>query len=303
MKGDINMKQENRGQIRIGTCVPGTQAEKWMPHLAEAGFETMSVNFHMSLEGVDIEAQGPRLKDAMEARGVEITTVGYYCNAIQYEAHQRTLERVIDAAHLYGARIVSTFAGAYEGRPVDEAFGKFGEVFRALAKRAEDKGLRLAIENCPMDGTWQSATCNIGFNPKAWERMFEEVKSPALGLEWEPAHQMAQLIDPIAQLRKWAEKVVHVHGKDATIDHRAVADFGTLLPTHAYAPGRMPGFGDTNWRDILFILHMNGYEGDICVEGYHDPFYTGDWEMTAQLHALKYLKWCRGEEFVPNPWA
>jgi hypothetical protein len=47
---------------------------------------------------------------------------------------------------------------------------------------------------------------------------------------------------------------------------------------------------------------MGGYEGDICIEGYHDPIYHDDWEMTAQLHALNYLKWCRGGEFVQNPW-
>ena len=43
-------------------------------------------------------------------------------------------------------------------------------------------------------------------------------------------------------------------------------------------------------------------EGDICIEGYHDPVYSGEWEMTAQRHALRYLKWCRGGDFVPNPW-
>lgn len=25
--------------------------------------------------------------------------------------------------------------------------------------------------------------------------------------------------------------------------------------------------------------------------------------MTGQLHALNYLKWCRGGEFTPTPWA
>lgn len=289
-------------QIRIGTCVPGHRAAEWGPVMAEAGFETLSINFHMSLSGVNIEEQGPRLRALIDGTGTEITTLGFYCNPIQYEEHQRTLERVIDAAHLYGAKVVSTFAGAYEGCPVNESFVKFGEVFRELAKRAEDRGVRLAIENCPMDGNWHHATCNIGFAPRSWERMFNEVTSDALGLEWEPAHQMIQLIDPVAQLRKWAPKVYHVHGKDATIDWRAVEDYGTLMPVEHYATSRTPGFGDTNWRDIFFILRMNGYTGDICVEGYHDPIYQREWEMTGQLHALSYLKWCRGGDFTPNPW-
>ncbi|MCL1796046.1 MAG: sugar phosphate isomerase/epimerase [Clostridia bacterium] len=289
-------------QIRIGTCIPGRHADAWAPNLARAGFETLSVNFHMSLEGIDIAKQGPRIQSAARESGAEITTIGYYCNAIQFDEHRRTLERVIDTAHLYGAHIVSTFAGAFEGRPVEESFSRFGEVFRDLVKRAEDNGIKIGIENCPMGGEWRSATCNIGFNPKAWERMFNEVNSPALGLEWEPAHQLAQLIDPIPQLRKWAHKVVHLHGKDATVDRRAVEDHGILMPGDDYALSRMPGFGDTNWRDIFFILYMAGYEDDVCVEGYHDPFYSNEWEMTAQLHALKYLKWCRGGDFAANPW-
>ena len=60
------------------------------------------------------------------------------------------------------------------------------------------------------------------------------------------------------------------------------------------------GFGDTNWRDIISILRSNGYEDDICIEGYHDPVYRGELEMTGQLHALNYLKWCRGGEFTPT---
>lgn len=289
-------------QIRIGTCVPGQVAESWAPAMAQAGFETLSINYHMELGGVNIEEQGPRLREMLEGTGCEITTLGYYCNPIQYPAHQRTLERVIDAAHGYGAKVVSTFAGAYEGESVEASIRKFGQVFGELARRCEDQGLKLAIENCPMGGTWDRLTCNLGFNPRAWEMMFQEVDSPALGLEWEPAHQMIQLIDPIAQLRRWAGKVYHLHGKDASVDLRYVQDYGVLCNTDRYAPERTPGFGDCDWRVILSILHSHGYDGDICVEGYHDPVYTGPWEMTAQLHALRYLKWCRGGDFVPNPW-
>lgn len=302
-KGRISMlPHDGIPQIRIGTCIPGWFAEKWAAPMMALGYETLSINFHMEYRDIDIARQGPRIKALADGKGVEITTLGYYCNALESEDHLRNLERAIDCAHLYGAKIVSTFAGAFEGKSVDEALPRFGVVFRELARRAEDRGVRLAIENCPMGGTWDRATCNIGFNPRAWERMFDEVKSDALGLEWEPAHQMIQLIDPIAQLRKWVKKVYHLHGKDATIDRRAIEDYGVLCDTDRYAPERTPGFGDCDWRDIISILRIGGYAGDICVEGYHDPIYRDDWEMTAQKHALGYLKWCRGGEFTPNPW-
>ena len=89
--------------------------------------------------------------------------------------------------------------------------------------------------------------------------MFEEVKNDNFGLEWEPTHQMVQLIDPVAELRKWCKKIVHVHGKDATIDWDAVRH-GGISGAVPFVWHRMPGFGDTNWRDIISILRSNGYE-------------------------------------------
>lgn len=288
-------------QIQIGTCIPGTEAEKWIPHMVDAGFECVAINFHMSLGGVNLEELAKKVKEMLGDSGVRVATLGYYCNAIENQDHWDTLRHVVEMASLFGAPMVSTFAGAYKGRPVEEAMPKFKEVFTDITRRAADKGLKVAIENCPMGGTWQHCTCNIGFNPKAWEMMFNEVPADNFGLEWEPGHQIIQLIDPLPQLRQWVGKVIHMHGKDATVDMEAVRRLG-VFGAHEFAPQRTPGFGDTNWRDVFSILHEGGYESDICVEGYHDPVYRGEWEMTAQLHALNYLKWCRGGDFTPNPW-
>ena len=288
-------------QIKIGTCIPGQQAEQWLPGMTDKGFECFAINFHMTYGGVDLKELAPKVLSMLEGSGTYVSTVGYYCNALQNESQLHDLEYAIDNAHLFGAKTVATFAGALEGQPVDAAIPRFKEVFSELAKRAEDRGVKLAIENCPMSGDWRHPTCNIGFNPDAWELMFDAVSSDALGLEWEPAHQLIQLIDPIPQLRVWAKKIVHLHGKDTSVDWDAVRRRG-IYAAKDFAPERTPGFGDTNWRDVFSILHENGYEGDVCIEGYHDPVYSGQWEMTSQLHALKYLKFCRGGDFVPNPW-
>ena len=288
-------------QIKIGTCIPGQQAEQWLPGMKDKGFECFAINFHMTYGGVDLKELAPKVLSMLEGTGTYVSTVGYYCNALQNESQLHDLEYAIDNAHLFGAKTVATFAGALEGQPVDAAIPRFKEVFSELAKRAEDRGVKLAIENCPMSGDWRHPTCNIGFNPDAWELMFDAVPSDALGLEWEPAHQLIQLIDPIPQLRVWAKKIVHLHGKDTSVDWDAVRRRG-IYAAKDFAPERTPGFGDTNWRAVFSILHENGYEGDVCIEGYHDPVYSGQWEMTSQLHALKYLKFCRGGDFVPNPW-
>ena len=57
-----------------------------------------------------------------------------------------------------------------------------------------------------------------------------------------------------------------------------------------------------NWAEIFSILHQNGFAGAVDIEGFHDPVYGDEWEFTAQLSALEYLKRARGGTFVPNPW-
>ncbi|HEV7225352.1 MAG TPA: sugar phosphate isomerase/epimerase, partial [Pirellulales bacterium] len=185
-------------------------------------------------------------------------------------------------------------------RPVPESMPAFKQVFAPLAQRAEDRGVRIAFENCDMRGTWDYGDWNIAHAPTAWELMFNEVPSPALGLEWEPCHQMVSLIDPLPQLRKWIDKVFHVHGKDATVMWDVIRTSG-IRGGKQYVHHRTPGFGDTNWNDVITILRLGGYRGSIDIEGWHDPVYRGELEMTGQVRALNYLKECRGGPFVANP--
>ena len=177
---------------------------------------------------------------------------------------------------------------------------QFTKVWGELARRAEAKGVRIAFENCNMDGDWNSPKTNIAHAPRAWEMMFNAVPSPALGLEWEPCHQMVSLVDPIPQLREWIDKIYHVHGKDATIAWDVVRKHGTR-GGEPYVWHRTPGFGDTNWTDVISILRQHNWQGAIDIEGHHDPVYRGDAELTGQVYGLNYLKNCRGGAWLENP--
>ena len=130
--------------------------------------------------------------------------------------------------------------------------------------------------------------------------MFDALPDGNVGLEWEPAHQLAELIDPLPQLRAWVPKIFHVHGKDATIHWDVVREYG-IGGGEWFAHHRHPGFGDSNWTDIISELRRGGFRGSIDIEGWHDPIYKDDLEMTGQVHALNHLKRCRGGHFVPNP--
>jgi sugar phosphate isomerase/epimerase len=151
-----------------------------------------------------------------------------------------------------------------------------------------------------MGGDWERGEWNIAQTPDAWEMMFDALPAENIGLQWEPCHQMVKLIDPLPQLRKWVKKIFCLHGKDATIRWDVIREHGIRGPV-PWAFHRTPGFGDSNWADIITELRLGGFEGSIDIEGYHDPVYRGDLEMMGQVHALNHLKQCRGGFFVPMP--
>jgi sugar phosphate isomerase/epimerase len=111
---------------------------------------------------------------------------------------------------------------------------------------------------------------------------------------------MVKLIDPMPQLRKWMKRIFNVHGKDATIYWDVIREHGVFGP-NPFAFHRTPGFGDSNWTDIISELRRGGFEGSIDIEGWHDPVYRGELEMTGQVYGLNYLKQCRGGSYIPNP--
>ena len=97
--------------IRIGTCVPGQAAEKLLPHLIQAGFECVSLNFHMEFPEKDLSTYWEKVKPLLEDSPVQVSSIGFYCNPLENEAQRQTLEHFIDNAHLFGTHLVTTFAG------------------------------------------------------------------------------------------------------------------------------------------------------------------------------------------------
>jgi sugar phosphate isomerase/epimerase len=284
--------------LRIGTVLRANEAAAMIPKLMPYGFESYEITFGGSTAGFALKEMGRETLDSLGDSGIVISSLGVYGNPLLSDpGHADTLaslERVIDNARYFHCDTISAFAGRIPGCPADQSIPKFKEVFTPLAKRAADQGVRIAFENCPMGGNWKNGDWNIAFNAELWEMMFTAVPMDNLGLEWEPAHQMCALTDPIPQLRKWADKVFHVHGKDATIAWDVLREKG-LNGSARFAWDRTPGFGDINWNDIVTILRMHQYRGTIDIEGYHDIVYNSkELEWPSQVRSLKYLKECRG---------
>jgi len=291
--------------IRIGTLAPAGKAPAYLKEVVAHGFESYSLTFWKYIDdGLNLKQHAKDVQAVLESAPCAvkpvISSLGIFGNPLEDARNAKDWARCIDAAKDFGCDIVAGFAGRIVNKPVPESMKTFKKVFGPLAKRAKDRGVRIAFENCDMGGTWDYGDWNIAHSPKAWEMMFNEVPDDNIGLEWEPCHQMNSLIDPLPQLRQWVHKVFHLHGKDATVLWDVVRTKGTRGGT-PYVYHRTPGFGDTNWSDVITILRMGGFKGSIDIEGWHDPVYRGDLEMTGQVHGLQYLQNCRGGKFVPNP--
>jgi sugar phosphate isomerase/epimerase len=287
--------------IRVGTILPGAGALRLIPQIAGLGFESFELTFSRSTGSLDLPELARAIREAIGDRAITISSLGVYGNPLTGTGDDAdtlaSWRRCIAAASDFGTDLVCGFAGRLPDRPIEESIPRFKEVFGELARFAAAHGVRLAFENCDVEGDWWQGNDNIAHNPAAWQLMFDALPDDNIGLEWEPCHQLIRLIDPIPQLRRWAPKVFHVHGKDATIAWDVLRESGIHGPK-PFAWHRTAGFGDSNWRDIITILRQNHFTGSIDIEGYHDPVYRGELEWTGQASALSYLKACRGGEFI-----
>ena len=289
--------------IRIGTMIQATagQAPENIAAIADLGFESFEPFFWQTTNGQDLAELGKRSLDAIGNRDITISTIGMFGNPLEdQEMDRQTLQGwkdCIDNARHFGATTVAGFTGRVRNKPLTDSLKRYKEVWSDLARRAADNGVRIAFENCAMDGNWATGDWNIAHNPDAWELMFNETPDDNIGLEWEPCHQLVYLIDPLPQIRKWAHKFFHVHGKDATVRWEVIKEHG-IFGKEKFVFMRTPGFGDTNWVDVISELRLAGWSGSIDIEGWHDPVYRDALEMTGQVRALNYLKNARGGDYV-----
>jgi sugar phosphate isomerase/epimerase len=290
--------------LRIGTLAgKGPRTAEYIRAIKVHGFESFQINFWQTLKGTDLSRLAIDVREALAGSDAIISSLGIYGNPLGAEEidleTRHIWEEMIDHAHEFGTNLVCGFTGRVPDKSIPDSIPRFKEVFGPLAKRAADRGVRLAFENCPMGGDWHKGSWNLAHNPPAWELLFDALPDANIGLEWEPCHQMTQLIEPLPQLRRWVPKIFHLHGKDATI-HWDVVKTAGIGGANRFAWHRTPGFGDTNWIEVISELRRHGYQGTIDIEGWHDPVYRDDLELTGQVFALNYLKQCRAP-FVANP--
>ena len=227
---------------------------------------------HIDPDRLDGDA-AKRVEDLFGAAGVAIGALCYAPNPLSPDDDEASfaaahLKKVITAAASLRVGVVVTFVGRDQYRSLEDNWPAFRRTWPPLVSFAADHGVKLAIENCPMLFTrdeWPGGR-NMAYCPSVWRKMFQEISSPAFGLTYDPSHLVWQHIDYVKPLREFADRIFHVHAKDARIDRDRLDDVGILACPLEYHTTKIPGLGDVNWSRFLAALTDIRYEGVVSVE-------------------------------------
>jgi len=219
-----------------------------------------------------------------EKKQVEISALAYYPNPLDENLEKRQevidhLYTLIDAAKLLGVNLVTTFLGRMPSKSVSENLKEVAKVWPPIIQYAEEQGIKIAIENCPMlftEDEWPGGQ-NLMTSPSNWRKVFEILDSDNFGINYDPSHFVWQHIDYIEPLYEFKDKLFHVHYKDIKLYPNKLKDVGIMATPLEYMSPKLPGLGDVDWGKYVSALTDIGYNGYTCIE-VEDRAYESDYE-------------------------
>lgn len=276
----------------VSAILPELSLEQVLAFARDEGFATVEImswpvgkaeRKYAGVTHVDVNTLTPARADDINnlcaSYGVSMSALGYYPNALDpnpevSKAAVEHLKKVIKGAALLGLKLVTSFIGRDWTKTVDENWPRFLKTWKPLIKFAEDQGIRIAIENCPMLFTrdeWPGGK-NLMTTPAIWRRAFSDIDSAHFGLNFDPSHFVLQQMDPEKPLHEFKDRIFHFHAKDVRMKRDALNEVGIFdFPLRWHQP-RLPGYGEINWTRYMGTLRETGYDGPVCIEVEDDTF-------------------------------
>lgn len=295
----------------VSAILPDLSLEEVVEFAAESGYGCVEVMCwpkgkaerryagvtHIDVDGFT-DSDAAQVNELFDQLDVTISGLGYYPNPLapdeaEAQVYVEHIKAVILAAEKLGVPVVNTFIGRDWTKSLDENWPRFLSTWKPLIAFAEDHGIKIGIENCPMLFTrdeWPGGK-NLARSPAIWRRMFEEIPSPNFGLNYDPSHMIWQRMDYLAPLREFKDRLHHVHAKDARIDTHKLDQVGVLGFPNEYHTPKLPGMGDVDWGKFFSTLTDTGYNGPVAVE-VEDRAYEGSLELrkASLIQSLAYLR-------------
>ena len=224
------------------------------------------------------------IRSEIEGKGLSISGLGYYPNPLHPDPETRRamidhVKAVIVAAGRMGIPFMNTFMGGDAAKTTDENWEEALRVWPDIVKHAQDHGVQLTIENCPMifsRNEWPAGN-NIAWSPYIWRRILEQWAG-TIGLNYDPSHLVWLMIDQERFIREFGPHILHFQAKDVLIDRDGLYERGSLSSGIGWQIPRLPGLGEAPWSKIFAALYRAGYAGD-CIIEHEDRDFEGTDEL------------------------
>jgi sugar phosphate isomerase/epimerase len=230
----------------------------------------------MQLFSISNHLVGQAILDQVDARHKSLLPDYVWGDGDPAGVNARAAEAMKDAARAakkMGISIVNGFTGSsiwpllYSFPPVppamiDAGFDLLAERFHPILDVFAECGVKFALEVHPTE---------IAFDLYTAQRALEVLDyRPEFGFNFDPSHLIWQGVNPARFIRKFPDRIYHVHMKDAivTLD----GDSGILASHLNFGDPRRGwdfrslGRGGVNFEEIIRALNDAGYTGPLSVE-------------------------------------
>ena len=270
----------------VSAILDGWNFEEMIDTISDMGFSCVEVacwpqgkaeRRYAGVSHIDVAGLTPEkaeyILDYCKKKNVEISSLAFYPNTMDGNLEKRAeniahLKKVIDASKMLGIGMVTTFIGRDQTKTVEENIELFREIWVPLIAYAEERKVKVAIENCPMlfgKDQWPGGQ-NLMTTPAIWRKLFAIIDSEYFGLNYDPSHFIWQRIDYIKPPYEFKDKIFHVHYKDIKIYEDRLNDCGVMAYPLDYMSPKLPGYGDVDWGRYVSALTDIGYDGYTCIE-------------------------------------
>lgn len=272
----------------VSAILDQSSYEEMMDIAAELGFQCVEVACwpqgkaerryagvsHIDAERVLEDAvYAQHILDYASEKGVAISSLAYYPNTMDGDLDKRAaavehLKVLIQASAKLGVNMVTTFIGRDQTKTVEENLELVQQVWPPIVALAEQCGVKIAIENCPMlfgPDQWPGGQ-NLMTTPAIWKKVFDLLPSKNLGLNYDPSHFVWQMIDYIQPIYTFRDKIFHVHYKDIKLYRDRLDQVGIMAYPLEFMSPKLPGLGDVDWGRYVSALTDIGYDGPTCIE-------------------------------------
>ncbi|HWY86461.1 MAG TPA: sugar phosphate isomerase/epimerase [Gemmataceae bacterium] len=219
---------------------------------------------------------GQAVCDRMEPRHKRILPEYVWGDGEPRGVQERAAEEMvatIRAAQKLGVGVVSGFTGSglwagVQGYPqnnaeeVADGLRDFAHKWQPILDVCQEAGVRFALEVHPGQ---------IAFDLFSAEMVLDAIDGrEEFGFTLDPSHLHWQGVDPVEFVRRFPDRIFHVHIKDIalTLNGRSGV-LGSYLPYGDARRGwdfRSPGHGGLDWEALIRVLNAVGYDGPLAVE-------------------------------------